>query len=466
MQYREYLPVRFLFYILFSLLLPVCGRGQGSIITTIAGNDTAGYGGDGGHATNAKLWLPQMICFDKTGNIIFADCFNHRVRKINITTHIITTIAGTGVAGYNGDNIPATDAQLKVPQAVFVDTLGDIYITDGLNNRIRKINVTTGNINTVAGNGTAGNFGDGGLATNAQLSIPVGMHVDKIGNLYIGDYSNNKIRKVDVSSGIITTIAGIGSIGYTGGFVGYSGDYGPATNAEFSGIADVFVNNNGDVIVCDQWNHVIRKIDAITGIITTIAGNGISGYSGDNGAATNAQLNQPTGTFVDNQNNIFFAEWGNGSIRKIDNHTGIITTVAGTGIRGYTGDGGVATSAELRCSDVCVDILGTIYIADYNNNRIRKVYNPQLAINTPAQSIEDIRLYPNPTRNEITTTATREIKNVEVINMLGQTITLPPSAPSLKTGKDREVFLSVAHLPAGIYFVKVNGVYAGKFVKE
>lgn len=169
---------------------------QASIITTIAGTGVAGYSVDSGLATGARLNLPFMICFDKSNeNLFIADAFNHRIRKINRQTGVITTVAGNGTAGYNGDNISATDAKLYVPQGVKTDTLGNLYIVDAGNSRIRKVNAITGIITTIAGNGTTGDLGDGGPATNAQLYYPCGLGIDKNQNIYFGDYSNNKVRK-------------------------------------------------------------------------------------------------------------------------------------------------------------------------------------------------------------------------------------------------------------------------------
>lgn len=295
------------------------------IITTICGNDTGTYNGDNIPATNAHVNAPEGLCLDHLGNLYIADGFNQRIRKINFGTGIITTVAGNGSAGFSGDDGPATDAQLSVPESVFADTANNIYIADALNNRIRKINVTNGIITTVAGSGATGtggggDSGDGGAATNAQLRQPVSLCFDRKNNLYIADYANNKIRKVDAVTNIITTIAGNGASGY-------SGDNNTATNATFSGTIEVYVDKNDNVLICDQYNHAVRKINASTGIITTIAGTGAPGYSGNNGPASNAQLNEPSGLFVDDSENIFIAE--NGAIKRIDAATGIITTVAG-----------------------------------------------------------------------------------------------------------------------------------------
>jgi len=372
------------------------------IITTIAGQPVnsfgwGGYNGDGIPAINAKLNLPFSICLDKWNNLYIADAANNRVRKIDLNTGIITTVAGIGPtslpSGFSGDGGPATNAQIWIPCSVSTDTASNVYIADAANNRIRKITISTGIITTVAGNGTAGYMGDNEPATNAELNDPVGLCLDKAGNIYIGDYNNNVVRKVDAITGIITTIAGDTIAGYTG-------DNGPATNAEIDGSCQLFADNTGNIFIADQWNHAIRRVDATTGIITTIAGNGMPGYTGDNGPATDAQLNQPTGIFIDAQNNIFIAQYQDEAIRRIDAVTGIITTVAGTGIGGYSGDGGPATNAKLTCSDVCLDNYGTMYISDYDSDRIRKVYNPTLAIK-PLTPKGEPSIWPNPAKSEL-----------------------------------------------------------------
>jgi hypothetical protein len=375
-----------------------CLQAQVSIITTIAGIDSAGFCCDGGPATNAKLYLPESLCFDKNGsNIYIADAGNNRIRKMNLYNGIINTIAGTGIGGFNGDGNQATNTELWLPDAVFTDTTGNIYSTDPLNYRIRKVTIATGIITTIAGNGNPGYTGDGLPATEATINEPSGLCLDKFGNIYIADYSNNVVRKVSASTGIITTLAGTGT-------TGYSGDGGPATNARLFGPDQVFADSAGNIFICDQWNSAVRKVNATTGIITTIAGTGIAGYSGDGGAATNAELNQPAGVFVEKNENIFIAEYGNGTIREIDGVTGIITTVAGCGIPGFSGDGGPAVDAELIPGDVFIDSFGTMYIADYGNNRIREVYNPKLGtpIIKSQASIQQYNLQPNPNDGQIT----------------------------------------------------------------
>jgi N-acetylneuraminic acid mutarotase len=342
----------------------IIGRG---LIISQAGNGVLGYSGDGGAAASAELNYPTGVAVDPSGNFYIVDADNNRIRKVTASTGIITTVAGNGTAGYSGDGGAATSAELDTPFGVAVDASGNLYIVDVNNDRIRKVTASTGIITTVAGNGTWGYSGDGGAATSAELFSPFGVAVDASGNLYIADSGNNLIRKVTASTGIITTVAGNG----TGG---YSGDSGAATGAELNSPFGVAVDASGNIYIVDSGNNRIRKVTASTGIITTVAGNGTAGYSGDSGAGTSAELNSPFGVAVDASGNLYIADTYNLVIRTVTASTGIITTVAGNGTAGSSGDGGAATSAALSYpTSVVVDSLGNFYIADYDNNKVRTV---------------------------------------------------------------------------------------------
>ena len=316
-----------------------------------------------------------------SGNVYIADTDNNKIRMVT-STGIIKTFAGTGVFGSSGDGGAATSAQLYGPWGVAVDIFGNVYIADSSNNKIRKVG-STGTITTFAGTGVGGSSGDGGAATSAQLYWPSGISVDISGNVYIADTYNNKIRKV-TSTGIITTIAGTGTYGS-------SGDGGAATSAQFFYPVGVSVDISGIVYIADNGNNKIRMV-ASTGIITTFASTGTAGSSGDGGAATSAQLNNPYGVTVDISGNVYIADGTNFEIRMVTS-TGIITTIAGTGGGGDGGDGGVATSAQLTFPHgVAVDISGIVYIADTYNNKIRMVV-PQSPTSLPAPAPTQVNFF-------------------------------------------------------------------------
>jgi sugar lactone lactonase YvrE len=343
--------MRLLPVILLTLAMSCSAFGQTYTISTFAGNGTAGFGGDNGPATGATL-SPAGIAVDSAGNLYIAD--SNRIRKIS--KGAITTVAGNGTYGFSGDNGPATSAQLFNPRGVAVDAAGNLYIADTYNNRIRK--VSGGVITTVAGNGTSGSRDDNIPATSAQLNWPYGVAVDSAGNLYIANTYNNRVCKV--SGGMITTVAG-------NAIHGFSGDNGPATSAQLSWPDGVAVDAAGNLYIADTDNNRIRKVSG--GVITTVAGNGTEGFSGDKGPATAAQLGWPYAVAVDAAGNLFIADTYNNHIRKVSN--GVITTVGGDGTFGFGGDNGPATSAAVSPAGIAVDSAGDVYIADTVNNRIR-----------------------------------------------------------------------------------------------
>ena len=288
----------------------------------------------------------------------------------------ITTIAGTGEEGFSGDGGPAVSAQLSGPNGVAVDGAGNLYIADTGNHRIRRVN-PSGTITTIAGIGGNGFSGDGGPAGTARLSSPSGLALDAAGNLYIADTGNHRIRRVD-PSGTITTVAGTGQ-------PGFSGDGGPAVSAQLTAPKGVSVDGSGNVYIADQEDLRIRRVDP-SGTITTFAGTGEWGYSGDNGPAVQARLRRPDGVAVDGSGNLYIADTWNRRIRRVD-PSGTITTLAGTGEWGFSGDKGPAVQARLRNPDgVAVDGSGNLYIADTGNHRIRIVTlaTPPTALEAPS----------------------------------------------------------------------------------
>jgi trimeric autotransporter adhesin len=388
------------------------------VLTLVAGNGTPGFSGDGGAATSAQLNYPMGVAVDAAGALYIADTYNSRIRKITLSTGAITTVAGNGTPGFSGDGGAAISAQLSNADYVAVDAAGNLYIADRNNHRIRKVTVSDGVIKTVAGNGAAGFSGDGGVATSAALNYPAGMALDAAGNLYIADSGNERIRKVIGANGVITTVAGNGA-------TGFSGDGGAAVKAALNYPSQVAVDAAGTLYIVDQNNHRIRKVSAPSGAITTVAGNGAFGYSGDGGAATSALLSWPEGVAVDSAGALYVTDSYAGRVRKVSTGgiistvlgggagdgswgvsahmarvsavardssgnlyistpevnrvkklapNGVISTIAGNGAQGFAGDGGAAVNASLYWpSGVAVDASGNLYFADFNNSRIRKV---------------------------------------------------------------------------------------------
>ncbi len=332
-------------------------------IITIAGTGTGSSTGDGGPATAAALFKPNGLVASGS-DIYIADYGNNRIRKIN-SSGVISRYAGSGVAGYSGDNGPATAANIKGPWDIAMDGAGNVYFSDAFNHRVRRI-TPSGIISTFAGTGVSGFSGDGGQATAAQFNTPTGLAFDAAGNLYVTELYNHRVRKI-TAAGIITTFAGTG-------VSGFSGDGAAATAAKFYQPAYVRADNSGNIYITDNGNHRIRKVSA-AGIVTTIAGTGTAGNTGDNGPATAATLNLPAGLAFDASGNLFIADNSNSRIRMV-NAAGIITGVAGTGVSGFSGDGGAATAAKLNlCSNLTFDAGGNLLVTDYINNRIRKL-NP------------------------------------------------------------------------------------------
>src|SRR2546428_180397 len=331
------------------------------VLSLIAGTGTSGFSGDGGPAVSARLSYPGNLVVDGGGNLYIADWGNDRIRKVN-TEGIISTIAGNGKERFEGDGGAATSASLNGPRGVAVDPAGNVYIADRGNSRIRKVD-TVGLISTIACNGTSGFTGDGGPATAASC-VPYRVARDSAGNLYVADGSSRRIRKVS-AAGIITTVAGRGT-GQS------SGDGGPATLAELIQPLGVAVDPAGNVYIADEGSNRIRKVNT-AGIISTIAGNDTQGFSEDGGPATSASLNDPRGVAVDPTGNVYITDRGNFRIRKV-NPAGVISTVAGRGTSGFTGDGGPASSAQLVPRGVAVGVQADLYIAD-GSLRIRRVDN-------------------------------------------------------------------------------------------
>jgi sugar lactone lactonase YvrE len=407
-------------------------------VTVVAGTGTRGFAGDGQLATLARFNFPDAVAIDSSGNVLISDQFNFRIRQINARTQtvityagrgeeafvgngktatdvslgtadgvavdsrgtlfiadratgrirrvdsgplrIITTIAGNGTHGLNPAATQAADAPVNNPAGVAVDASGNVYFADIGTHRIRKVDVTTGVISTIAGSGRNGFAGDNGPALSAELDLKginnrMQIAFDAAGNLYFTDVGNNRIRRVDSVSKNITTVAGNGQ-------QGFAGDGGPATAAALSNPTGLAIDGGGNIFIADSLNHRVRRVDATARIITTWAGSGApgfgeGGFAGDDDVATAARFSFPSGLAFDTAGNLFIADLGNSRVRRVNGTSLIIQTVAGTGVNGFSGDGGLAVEARFNNpSGVAVDASGNLYIADTPNHRIRMVRGP------------------------------------------------------------------------------------------
>jgi type IX secretion system substrate protein len=425
----------FFFLILFALDFCDAQAQMVPIITTIAGNSIKGYGGDGGPATSAQLKYVGAVAVDDSGNLFIADA-NYVIRKVN-SSGIITTFAGSGMAGYSGDGGLATAAKIGGVGGIACDSKGNVYFSGG-NNNIRKVD-KSGIITSIAGNGMTVTSGDDGLATAAGIPAPYGICLDKFGNIYIG--SNYRIRKIDIS-GIISTYAGTG-------VAGYSGDGGTATAAKIYATQQISADVSGNLYFVDFYR--IRKIDN-KGVITTIAGNNSAGNSGDGGPATAAQLN-PRGVFADKCGNIYIADSYNNEVRMI-NTNGIISTVAGDGLTGYSGDGGPATLAKLNIPEnIYLDSNSNIYIADDGNNVVRYIRMDSCIVapiktSVSIQMRQFLHVYPNPATDELNVTGVQQAAKYNLYNVTGTSVL----TGALQEGSN---VLSIRYLAPGVYILEM-----------
>jgi hypothetical protein len=428
------------------ILLSVSSTAYAQRISTFAGTGTVGgYSGDSGPASSAKLSLVQGVVIDVHGNMyISVDGAYPNIRKVD-TTGIITTIAGNPsiAAGYSGDGGPGTAAKLDDPKGITLDKKGNVYFFDGNNKRVRKVD-TAGIITTYAGNGAATPSGDGGPATAAGIGAGTGLCIDTAGNIYIG--AGNFIRKVD-TAGIITTIAGTG-VG------GYSGDGGMADTAQIG-------TTNGQ-IAFDKYGNLyiasnrIRKINT-SGIITTIAGNGTTMHSGDGGPATAAGMNS-VGVFPDSNGNVYISSNDPAHCIRKMNPAGIITTIAGNGINsGFSGDGGPGTAAKMfRPRILYMGKNNCLYIAEYGNYCVRRLdLNDSVFVSVPgvAQNEDAVKVYPNPAGDgvlhvRISSAADEEVQ-VALIDVTGKTI------HQLTTTTNKETTIPL-HVPPGLYVLHIS----------
>jgi DNA-binding beta-propeller fold protein YncE len=349
-----------------ALALPDAARAQ--TITTIAGTGDHNFSPDGSPAATSPLALAPdnvaNVVVDGDGNLVFSEGRICRVRRIVRKTGRLETVAGDGRCGYEGDGGPAKDASLKAPAEIAYDKKGNLFIADAGNNVVRRVDAKTGIVTTVAGTRIPKFDGDG-LATQKSLSRPSGLAFDGDGRLVIADTYNARIRRLDLATGQLTTIAGMNAMDFQGG---------PALETGLAWPNSPRFDKRGALYVAATGNHLIVRIDPKTGIASTFAGNGKYGEEGDGGPALEARLNQPPSIALDGAGNLFICDSMNQAIRRVDAKTGIITHVAGTGREGYSGDGGPAAKAALWSPlGIGFDTKGNLYVLDTLNARIRKI---------------------------------------------------------------------------------------------
>jgi DNA-binding beta-propeller fold protein YncE len=336
------------------------------LISTVAGTGAKGYAGDGGPAMQALLNNPFDLAFDPAGNLCFSDTYNHCIRRIDAGSGVISTIAGTGEAGFDGDGGPATQARMNQPYGMVIDRAGNSYVADRLNGRVRRVDGASGVITTLAGDGSGKYSGDGGASVRAGMAEPNGLALDRAHRrLFITDVADHRVRVIDLASGIISTFAGTGN-------GRHAGDGGPAASADVFGARAVALAPDDALYIMERQGSSIRRVR--DSVIETVAGTGARGYGGDGHDAHHAVFNAPKEMAVDPAGNVFVVDTENHAIRLIDAASWIVTTIAGNGEAGPGGDGGPAHLASLaRPHGAVVGADGAVYIGDSENHRVRKL---------------------------------------------------------------------------------------------
>ncbi len=436
-------------YVLFVLFFSLTGHAQ--IITTVAGGGTGDIG-DGGPATAANIFFPSGVRFDTNGNLYISEMNRGRVRKVD-TSGIITTVAGVSAFGHYGDGGPATAAYILSPWSLALDRFGNIFIAESamagdfsLGPWVRKVS-SSGIITSYAGS-TTGYSGDGGPATAAAFKDITDLAVDKAGNVFVLDGGNRRIRKIGLD-GIVTTIAGNGANGD-------AGDGGPATAASCGNMSGIAIDKDDNIFIAGAY---VRKVDAVTGIITSVAGTGSWGFSGDGGAALDATLGRGT-IAVDDSGIIYLAEQSNNRVRKID-RSGIITTIAGNGTLGFTGDGGPAVDATVyTLFSVCTNAHGDVFIADAIAKSVRKICMKCGGLGVAHLSATDeIGLFPDPASSVINLVAPTEITRLSIFDASGRLI-------ESKQHHAKNISVDISHLVPGSYYMQINGTITKQFLKD
>jgi len=403
---RPVRPVLLHYIFLFTGLVFFHAGSSQTLITTVAGMaDQAGFTGDGGQATNARLNFPEGLCFDPAGNMYIADYYNNRVRKVDGHTGIISTIAGNGVSGFSGDGGPAVNASFNHPYRLFADGSNHLYISDYDNLRVRMVDLGTGVISTIAGDGTQ-NYVNGGPAVSGGM-LPYAFAMDKAGDLYISQHNpplatntGNIISKLNMKTGIITTVAG------NQGF-GFGGDGGPALNATLWNPTGMAFDASGNLYFADQNNSRVRRIDASTGIITTVAGGGTITMPSDGVKALDVMMNNPLDVLVDANGDILISDENAERIRKVDMKTGTMSTIVGTGYVGTGPDCVSPTSETLNdCIQMAFDGQGNLHFCEGAAHRVRKVFTA-----TTTNASISISTTDNPTCTGATAIFTAQVTN-------------------------------------------------------
>jgi len=397
------------------LFLPFCSQAQ--IIVTVAGNGESGYTGDGGSATNGRLDSPHGVLIDNVGNLIICDVSNRCIRKVYPPYNgIISTIVGdgTGLSGFAGDGLPATVARISGVLDVAIDKKGNLYLADADNNRLRMVD-TNGIIHTIAGTGTAGYNGDGIPATSAQLNQPITVAIDHIGNIYVGDRHNYRIRKID-TFGIIHTVLGTGTSGF-------SPDGSHADTVTLDNPYCIRIDHHNNLFFTD--NIRLRKMHP-SGIISTVVGTGVSGFSGDGGLATASKVKGVAHFYIDTAGSIYLSDVNNRRVRKV-NPEGVINTIAGSGTYISLGDGGNPLLAWFVLPNgVTVAPNGDIFVSHQGGGRVRMISNYITGIeNTDVNNADVIQLYPNPTKEQCTilvNTATIQPVKIIITDITGKVV--------------------------------------------
>lgn len=453
----------YLFFLPATLFISTLVSAQAGYINTIAGDGIAGYAGDGQSALNAKIDTIGYTAVDDSGNVYIADAQNNRIRKVYAATGVIATIAGTGTAGETGDYGSATLAELYYPFGICVDHNRNIYFTDNGNGVIRKINQATGIITKFAGTGNGGNTGNGGKADTATFDDPTGITVDAAGNVYVADDIGSCVRKINASDSIINLYAG-------NNVHGYSGDGGQATNAELNNPLGISMDNNGNLYIAEWKEFTVRKVDA-SGVINEFAGiPGNNTYTTASGpSATSIPMGSPTGVACDKFGNVYISDAGNGVIRQINGTNGYDYVIAGSPTIGFSGDGGPAVNAELNYPlSVSVDSNFNLYVGDLLNFRIRKVNGGPTAV-PEISATGNFAIYPNPANSSLNIqfsgTYANGDNNIEIIDLMGRTV-----STYQKNVKPNSTFTAdISSLASGMYFIKIsnNSSYSVvKFMKE